>query len=80
MSAAPSSFNDEPTVIGERDDVMKNLDTLAQVLKCVVTGAGRLVGGSDFKKKYQVFKTKTDGLLNDIKKCTEVQDLEELSK
>lgn len=60
--------------------VLKQIDMMIAALKCPITVAGRLIGGSDLEKEFEEFKTKIESIIkNDVQKCSEINDLEQLA-
>lgn len=63
---------------GIKDEIKKQIDKMVKIVKCAKKVVGEEVAGSDYKKNFEEFKAKVNGILQkDATKCAEMKGLKE---
>lgn len=83
MSAAPSSMNDDDSMLIDVDDfsvvddINNVIQNLLEKVKCSISVIGQVINETDLKKDYVEYKSAVEIILkNDLKKCAELDGLE----
>lgn len=69
---------DDEATFGIIDEIKKQIDMMLKTVKCAKKVIGEEVAGSDYKKEYEAFKAKVNGILKkDATKCAEMKGLKD---
>lgn len=69
---------DDETAFGIMDEIKKQIEMMKKMVKCAKMVIAEAVAGSDYKKDFEEFKMKVNGILKtDATKCAEMKGLKE---